>query len=177
MAFMIRPPQNWGNLEGIPTDLTDGKISWDEVINKPSSFTPSTHIHNEYLPVSGGQFENFTLWDTKFYRWDGINNNYKNIGSIAGLSNSYGTLLEAPAFGNFALGIRPNQTNDGFALIFTDISTDPANINYSIVKLRIVRGEIYLDAIRLVLANLPTTAAGLATGTVWRDTNGFLRIV
>lgn len=61
MAINIQPPKKWGNLEGIPSDLTDGKISWGEIIDKPivncslpvpNSFPTNTLVDLGKLPLA-----------------------------------------------------------------------------------------------------------------------------
>ena len=42
MKYWGRQQQpQWGKIQGIPSDFQDGKIDWNEVKNKPSTFAPN----------------------------------------------------------------------------------------------------------------------------------------
>lgn len=157
MAFGTQPPKNWGNLEGIPLDLTDGKISWAEVINKPN------------FPV----LENNNTFSGSTQQIDpGMGSNV-NAGFrllSGGVTDYRGFAIVANTSGNFFI----NQIADdgGFQKSVLFSNRDGLLRLYYNGSIRL---ETTDNGVRVF--NLPTASTGLPSSHLWRDSNGFLRIV
>lgn len=133
------PPQ-WGKIQGIPSDFSDGKIDWNEIQNKPSTFPHSGLFNSDifvnktsanlYLQSQLGQYSALYFQYPSGYSW-----------AIA-------TINKQLVFVSFLNG-NPLVTN-------FSINAETGNIQFLFV---------------------PSSGNGLPSGSVWRDTNGFLRMV
>ena len=151
------PPQ-WGKIQGIPSDFSDGKIDWEEVQNKPTNFPSLNHIHAPQTGSYGVEIYNNT---TTFGE--------AMIGLVSG-SNG-GRVERSTTNGHYVIYIDGNDDSDSFAIVSRSTSSADTGQNPDRLIFRIFRNG------RILASLLPTSPTGLQSGTFWRDSNGFLRIV
>lgn len=158
---------SWTGLSGIPSDFQDGKINWSEIQNKPATFTPSEHTHSQYAEKS------FSNTFSKSQSIDvGVNS-----GLLAGISilsggsaDNRGYFLGVTTGGSFYISQVPDTT--GAAKILLSYTRNGGLILGWNGSSRLATTEN-----GIALPNLSATSAGLGVGSLWRDSNGFLRIV
>lgn len=141
-TLLMAPPQ-WGKIQGIPSDFADGRIDWNEVANKPETFTP----HPDPL------IKEATFAAIEFDGSAGVNYLDFHVRGSEERADYDGRII---CF--FHDNTIPSSTESGLA----SIQFHALNLGFT--------GNIYLNS-------LPSTPVGLSTGQVWRDSNGFLRIV
>lgn len=167
------PPQ-WGKIQGIPSDFSDGKIDWEEIQNKPTSYNSSDSIAFS-IPISDRLILGYPpysaennymrsyigsniFWDSASSSWSRQNTDGNANASMIAFFPGEGALM---------------ATNDVFNSYPNDFTAAQL---LSLIALSWTNSRVTLNR-RLRLTSLPISINGLISGEVWRDSNGFLKAV
>lgn len=181
----------WGKIQGIPSDLSDGKINWGEIQNTPGTYTPSAHNHDAANITAGtlniSRIPTGTTGTT--VALGNHNHNYAtfggntftdtqtiDLGIDSGLSATF-RFLPGGSFNSRNWLVQAIGSGLGFA-IRSALDNNTSAINY----LLITRGggvQLLFNGLAIFettgsgarLYNLPTSAAGLPSGSLWRNNN------
>ena len=125
------------------------------------------HIHSQYSSLSGiNTFDGEQRIDRG--AGSGINAVYRLLSGALADNRAYN--LVSQSSGNFAI----NQANDSNNLSKT-VLFYTRDGGLQLFYNGIVQIETTVRGCRLF--NLPTSSSGLLSGELWRDTNGFLKVV
>lgn len=148
-TFKVRA--KWGDIQNKPSVLVDNQIDWNEIQNKPIEFNPIAHNHS-YLTLRGQGDVGLDLGNVRLSQFQS-----DSISSHLYLSNEFNTRALNIQFDNSGKtvfwGYHPSS---GWNRILTIDSTSISP------KISFVSG-------------LPSNATGLASGTIWCDSSGYLR--
>lgn len=164
MAIFITPATTWNNLANKPAVLSDNQISWDELINKPSSFAPSDHVHSTSL--AGALSAETYGAGTTF-----------GAAVVALVPGSAGGRLErSTQNGHYVIFLDSNDSGDSFAIVSRLGSVGTAGNPPDFLALQVTRDGVVICKNRII-SPLPVFSNNLQVGSFYRDTNNFVKIV
>ena len=169
------PPQ-WGKMTGIPADFSDGKIDWNEVANKPGSFTPTSHNHDILASttfVQNGAGNQITGATTQ-------SDNTGKAFTITGLNYSNTAPKYAIVSGQSTNTENTVQIGGGWSVLASSQRIEFWIGSYNALGGGSRIGYINNDGLiinKILATSLPSSSTGLPSGSFWRDSNGFVRAV
>lgn len=140
MAILIEPPSQpttFSNISQKPVWLSDDIIDWDEIQNKPSSFTPSTHTHalsslsgvsianpltNQLLKFNG------TNWVNGVANWNEVQNKPSSFPPITH-THDYLPLNGGALTGSISMAANSGSVISDTLSTFGDASINPRLVN------------------------------------------------
>lgn len=169
------PPQ-WGKIQGIPSDFSDGKIDWAEVQNKPSTFAPASHNHDVLASttfVQSGAGNQVTGGTSQ------ADNTAKSF-TVSGLNYSNSAPKYSMISGQSTNTENTVQIGGGWSVLASAqrIEFWVTGTYNALIGTRV--GYITNDGLiinKILATNLPSSSNGLPAGSFWRDSNGFLKVV
>lgn len=152
----------WDNLNNKPAILSDNQIAWSEVQNKPNIFPPAIQLESGKINVSLGNNQNTLLSPSAI-----------EIPS----DNTYGGFYDLHSGVRLTCGDHWGWTSQKFKVYIAsnwdEYNSPPCLIasNSTLEIPGIFRGE------NVQAVAIPNNPSGLSTGTFYRDSNGFVKVV
>lgn len=142
----------WNNLQNKPTILSDNQVTWLEIQNKPATYPPTPKTYNAATDALGAAIANL----------------------ISG--SAFGRFDQSTVNGHFVFYIDSNDRDDCFGIVAKTAVTSVSNLLPDILIAKFARDYILLNRSEIRMPNIPVSIPN-NSGQLWRDSNGFLRIV